>query len=83
MAFFDSALRELAKLVEDSGLRLPDAAAARIDQERLDLHLAHPELAAPDPWIASPDGSVWTRVAGPRARDVGADLAVPGDGDSR
>ena len=60
VAFFDSALRELAQLIESSGLRLPDAAAARIDQERLELHLAHPELAAPDPWIASPDGSVWT-----------------------
>ena len=60
MAFFDSALRELAKLAEDSGLRLPDAAAARIDQERLDLHLAHAELAAPEPWIPSPEGSVWT-----------------------
>ena len=65
MAFFDSALRELAQLVENSGLRLPDAAAARIDQEFLELHLAHPEPAAPDPWIASPDGSVWTRVGWP------------------
>jgi LysM repeat protein len=60
MAFFDSALRELAQLIESSGLRLPDPAAARIDQERLELHLAQPELAAPIPWIASPDGSVWT-----------------------
>ena len=60
MAFVDSALRELAQLVEESGLRLPDAAAARIDQEFLELHLAHPEPAAPDPWIASPDGSVWS-----------------------
>ncbi|WP_214058671.1 LysM peptidoglycan-binding domain-containing protein [Nocardioides aquaticus] len=64
VAFFDSALRELAQLIESSGLRLPDAAAARIDQERLELQLAHPELAAPDPWIASPDGSVWTVSAG-------------------
>jgi hypothetical protein len=60
MAFFDSALRELAQLAEDSGFRLPDAAAARIDAERLNLHLAHPEPAAPDPWITSSDGSVWS-----------------------
>ncbi|WP_460818639.1 LysM peptidoglycan-binding domain-containing protein [Nocardioides korecus] len=60
MAFVDSALRELAQLVEESGLRLPDAAAARIDQEFLELHLAHPEPAAPNPWIASPDGAVWS-----------------------
>ena len=83
LAFFDSALRELAQLAEDSGLRLPDVAAARIDQERLELHLAHPELAAPDPWIASPDGSVWSVSLTHAPRTLGADLAVSGDGDSR
>jgi nucleoid-associated protein YgaU len=60
LAFFDAALRELAELAEDSGFRLPDIAAARVDQERLELHLAHPALEALGPWTASPDGSVWS-----------------------
>ena len=60
LAFFDAALRELAQIAEDVGLRLPEVAAARIDQERLDLHLAHPEIKAHDPWTASPDGLVWS-----------------------
>lgn len=59
-AFFDSALRELAQLTEDSGRRLPDAAAARIDDNRLDLHLARPEPDAPEPWIVSANGSMWS-----------------------
>jgi nucleoid-associated protein YgaU len=59
-AFFDAALRELAHLAQARGTALPEATAARIDGDRLDLHLAEPTPVAPDPWLASPDGSVWS-----------------------
>lgn len=57
--FFDAVLRELAQLAEVRGFALPDAAAARIDADELELHLAKP-ASAPDPWRASPDGSTWS-----------------------
>jgi nucleoid-associated protein YgaU len=59
-AFFDAALRELAQLAETRGIPLPEAAAARIDADRLELHLAEAAAVAPDPWLVSPDGSVWS-----------------------
>ena len=46
VAFFDSALRELAQLIEGSGSASRTLRRLCIDQERLELHLAHPELAA-------------------------------------
>jgi nucleoid-associated protein YgaU len=59
-AFFDAVLRELAQLAETCGIPLPEAAAARIDADRLELHLAEAAAVAPDPWLVSPDGSVWS-----------------------
>ena len=87
-AFFDSALRELAQLTEDSGRRLPDAAAARIDDDRLDLHLAQPRTRrtrAVDRLGQRVDVECSEDAC---AADSGPDLAVPsmvtlGDDDRR
>lgn len=58
--FFDSAIRELCELAEKSGTSVPDAIAARLDAERLDLHLSVPASPALEPWVASTDGSTWS-----------------------
>lgn len=74
MGFFDAVLLELAELAERTGSSLPDATAARIDDHQLELHLGYPELVAPDPWVASPDGFVWrvSRTHEPGAWDRGS-----------
>ncbi len=59
-AFLDAALRELASKARDEGASLPDVEAARIDDERLDLHLGPAGQQPPSPWLASADQSVWS-----------------------
>lgn len=57
-AFFDAALRELAQLTEDRGGVLPDVAAARLDDDCLELRLGRPAVDAPGRWTCSEDGTV-------------------------
>ncbi|MEO5664549.1 MAG: LysM peptidoglycan-binding domain-containing protein, partial [Nocardioides sp.] len=57
--FFDSAVRELCELAEKSGSSVPEAIAARLDAEGLNLHLSAPAVPALEPWVASSDGTTW------------------------
>jgi LysM repeat protein len=58
--FIDRALRELAQSAESLGFALPDVRAARVDADRLDLHLTVPASDPPEPWLASTDDAVWS-----------------------
>lgn len=73
--FFDGALRGLAELCEQARLDLPEAVAARIDGDRLDLHLRLPSSDAPAPWTVSSDALMWSLTA--EHRPAAADRMHP------
>jgi LysM repeat protein len=70
--FLDEALRELAEMTERAGGRLPEVAAARIDEDRLLLRITPADTAwidgpipfvsplPPAPWVVSRDGTEWS-----------------------
>jgi hypothetical protein len=65
-AFLDRALRDLSRrLAVTEGGRLPDVAAAHLDDDRLDLHLRRPAPGpVPPPWVSNADERVWSLNTG-------------------
>ena len=57
--WLDSALRNLASTCAQTGLPLPPAYAARVDDDELELLLAPARTDAPDPWAVADGGRRW------------------------
>jgi DNA-binding SARP family transcriptional activator len=74
--FLDLALRDLAARLASGGNALPDVVAAGLNDDHLELALAHPVASLPDPWEKRSE----TRWALPRSTvldDANADRLAP------
>jgi nucleoid-associated protein YgaU len=68
-----AALRGLAGLCEEAGNPVPQAYAAAVDAETVELYLAPPAPEAPAPWSAVDEGRRWRleRASAPRRAQSG------------
>jgi LysM domain len=88
--FLDRALRVLASRLAEQDRPVPEAYAARLSADALELWLAVPQERAPAPFVAQSDGACWTvdrRTPLPDAAGVAAPLpglvSLGGDGYGR
>jgi nucleoid-associated protein YgaU len=68
-----AALRGLAGLCEEAGHAMPQAYAASVDADTVELFLAPPAPEAPAPWSAVEDGAKWRleKASAPRRAQPG------------
>lgn len=76
-AWLDAALRGLAVHCDQSGVRLPPAYAAVVDDERLELWITPARTDAPDPWTVAEDGRRWVLERADAPSRAGGPAAYP------
>lgn len=77
--FLDRALRDLSSRVARSGADLPEVAAVRLGDDRIDLLLASPAPSRPPmPWVDEGQGERWTLARQAPIEDSDALAPYPG-----
>lgn len=56
----DHSLKAMILACEREGIAVPDLVMVVADTSAVHLYVASPALVAPEPWVASPDGIIWS-----------------------